>query len=99
MWQTCCAGSDSAETLWPEASKLNLLKLAPALQMPVFCFLGAGNHWVPPEKSAADGEVFVARMKRLVWFEESGREPFVDEPAEFNAAMVEMVPAAAVVPR
>jgi hypothetical protein len=26
-----------------------------------------------------------------VWFEESGHEPFVDEPARFNAAMLDLV--------
>ena len=28
---------------------------------------------------------------RLVWFDESGHEPFIDEPSKFNAAMVERV--------
>ena len=36
-----------------EASQLNLLKRAPALQMPVFFFLGRRDHWVPPETSGA----------------------------------------------
>ncbi len=31
-----------------------------------------------------------APSKRLVWFEESGHEPFMDEPAKFNAAMAEV---------
>jgi pimeloyl-ACP methyl ester carboxylesterase len=43
----------SQNALWAEASKLNLLKLAPALQMPVFFFLGRRDHWVPPETSLA----------------------------------------------
>jgi hypothetical protein len=38
-------------------------------------------------------------MKTVIWFEESGHEPFVDEPAKYNAAMVEMVRPAAVVPQ
>lgn len=29
--------------------------------------------------------------KNIVWFEESGHEPFVDEPARFNASMVGLV--------
>ena len=32
-----------------------------------------------------------APSKTLVWFEESGHEPFVDEPDKFNASMVELV--------
>jgi hypothetical protein len=32
-----------------------------------------------------------APSKKLVWFEHSGHEPFVDEPGKFNAAMAELV--------
>jgi pimeloyl-ACP methyl ester carboxylesterase len=88
----------SQKTLWPEASKLNLLKLVPELQMPVFFFLGR-DHWVPPETSVAYFEALVAPLKKLVWFDQSGHEPFVDEPAKFNAAMVEMVRPEVVVPQ
>jgi pimeloyl-ACP methyl ester carboxylesterase len=80
----------SQNALWAEASTLNLLKLAPALQMPVFFFLGRRDHWVPPETSAAYFEALVAPSKKLVWLEESGHEPFVDEPSKFNAAMIEL---------
>jgi pimeloyl-ACP methyl ester carboxylesterase len=81
----------SLDALWEEASRLNLLDLAPALQMPVFFLLGRRDHWVPPEGSVAYFEVLAAPSKELVWFEESGHEPFVDEPDKFNAAMVELV--------
>jgi hypothetical protein len=36
----------SQKSLWPEASRLNLLKLAPALQMPVFFFRGRQDSMV-----------------------------------------------------
>jgi hypothetical protein len=32
-----------------------------------------------------------APSKRVVWFERSGQEPFVDEPAAFNAAMLDVL--------
>jgi len=32
-----------------------------------------------------------APSKNLVWFENSGHEPFVDEPEKFNASMLELV--------
>jgi pimeloyl-ACP methyl ester carboxylesterase len=79
------------EAMWPEVSRLNLLEAVPALQMPVFFFLGRRDHWVPPETSVAYFEALSAPAKRLVWFEGSGHEPFVDEPAKFNRAMVELV--------
>jgi proline iminopeptidase len=32
-----------------------------------------------------------ATSKKLVWFEHSGHEAFVDEPEKFNSTMVELV--------
>ena len=70
---------------------MNLIKVASVLQMPVFFFLGRHDHWVPSETSVAYFDALTAPSKRLVWFEASGHEPFVDEPSKFNAAMVELV--------
>jgi pimeloyl-ACP methyl ester carboxylesterase len=81
----------SLDAMWAEVSVLNLMTLVPALQMPVFFFLGRHDHWVPPKVSVAYFDVLTAPSKRLVWFEESGHEPFVDEPAKFNATMAELV--------
>jgi len=81
----------SLDAMWPDVSKTNLLELVPALQVPVFFFLGRQDHWVPPETSLAFFEALTAPSKKLVWFEESGHEPFMDEPAKFNASMVDFV--------
>jgi len=81
----------SIDAMWDEVSRLNLMQLVPALQVPVFLFLGRKDHWVPPETSVAYFSALKAPSKRLVWFEESGHEPFVDEPDKFNASMVELV--------
>jgi pimeloyl-ACP methyl ester carboxylesterase/menaquinone-dependent protoporphyrinogen IX oxidase len=81
----------SLGAMWAEVSRLNLIELVPAVQMPVFLFLGRKDHWVPAEVSEAYLDALTAPSKRLVWFEESGHEPFVDEPAKFNAAMAELV--------
>ena len=81
----------SIDAMWAEVSRLNLIELAPALQMPVFFFLGRNDHWVPPAISAAYFDALAAPSKKLVWFEHSGHEPFVDEPAKFNAAMARVV--------
>jgi pimeloyl-ACP methyl ester carboxylesterase len=81
----------SLDALWDEVSTLNLKKLVPALQMPVFFFLGRKDHWVPPETSVAYFDALAAPSKKLVWFEESGHEAFADEPAKFNASMVDLV--------
>ena len=79
------------DVMWPEVSKLNLLDLAPVLKIPVFFFLGRKDHFVPAEASMAYFDVLTAPSKKLVWFEESGHEPFMDEPTRFNTAMVELV--------
>jgi pimeloyl-ACP methyl ester carboxylesterase len=87
----------SLDAIWAEVSRLNLLTLVPALRMPVFFFLGRRDRWVSPETSVAYFDALTARSKTLVWFDESGHEPFVDEPAKFNAAMLELVRPASMV--
>jgi pimeloyl-ACP methyl ester carboxylesterase len=79
------------DVMLPEVSKLDLRALAPALRCPVFFFLGRNDHWVPPETSVAYFDALTAPSKQLLWFEASGHEPFVDEPAAFNAAMRDLV--------
>jgi pimeloyl-ACP methyl ester carboxylesterase len=81
----------SPKIMWAEVSALNLVKAVPALQMPVFFFLGRHDHVVASETSAAYFDLLTAPSKKLVWFEESAHEPPVEEPAKFNAAMVELV--------
>lgn len=79
------------DAMLPEVSKLNIMKMVPKLAMPVFFFVGRKDHWVPPETSVAYFDALAAPSKKLVWFEQSGHEAFADEPAKFNAAMLEMV--------
>ena len=81
----------SLDAMWAEVSRLNLLELAPALEVPVFFLLGRKDHWVPEEISLAYFEALTAASTELVWFEQSGHEPFVDEPAKFNAEMAKLV--------
>jgi pimeloyl-ACP methyl ester carboxylesterase len=78
-------------TMWDEVSRLDLGELVPALQMPVFVFLGRKDHWVPPETSVDYFDALIAPSKKLVWFEQSGHEMFVDEPAKFNDTIRELV--------
>jgi pimeloyl-ACP methyl ester carboxylesterase len=81
----------SLDAMWDEVSRINLIKAVPSLKMPVFFFLGRQDHWVPSEISVAYFDALTVPSKRLVWFEESGHEPFVDEPAKFNASMTDLV--------
>jgi pimeloyl-ACP methyl ester carboxylesterase len=88
----------SMDAMWAETSTLNLLKLVPALQMPVVIFAGRRDHWVPAQTSLAFFDALAAPSKKLVWFDHSGHEAFVDEPEKFNATMVELVRPLASVP-
>jgi pimeloyl-ACP methyl ester carboxylesterase len=84
-------GVTFSECLWPEASSLNLMKTVPALDVPVFFFLGRHDHVIDAETSAAYFDVLSAPFKTLVWFEESAHEPPAEEPAKFHRMMVELV--------
>ena len=81
----------SIDAMWDEVSKINLIESVPMLEMPVFFFIGRRDHWVPAQASKEYFDVLLAPSKSFVWFDESGHEPFVDEPAKFNASMVDLV--------
>lgn len=81
----------STYAMWEEVSALDLTKAAPALQVPVFFFLGRHDHVIAPETSNAYFDMLTAPSKRLVWFEESAHEPPFEEPAKFIAVMKELV--------
>jgi pimeloyl-ACP methyl ester carboxylesterase len=81
----------SMEAMWNEVSKLNLLSAAPVLRVPVFFFHGRRDHWIPGETSLAYFDLLSAPSKTFIWFDDSGHEPFVDEPAKFNTTMTELV--------
>ena len=76
------------DAMWPEIRTLNLFTRVPALPMPVFFFVGRRDRWIPPDTSVAYFDALKAPSKKLVWFEESAHEPFVDEPAKFNRTML-----------
>ena len=46
---------------------------------------------VSPATSSCYFDARTAPSKKLVWFERSGHEPFVDEPAKFNAEITGLV--------
>jgi len=81
----------SVSTMWTEVSALNLVKAVPALQMPVFFFIGRHDHVIVVETSVAYFDKLTAPSKKLIWFEESAHEPAVEEPAKFNMAMASLV--------
>jgi pimeloyl-ACP methyl ester carboxylesterase len=81
----------SMDSMWPEVSRLNLTDAVPTLEVPVVIMLGCRDPWIPVDTSIAYFDVLRAPSKKLVWFEDSGHEPFVDEPSKFVAAMRDFV--------
>jgi pimeloyl-ACP methyl ester carboxylesterase len=81
----------SMESMWSEVSRLNLIEAVPALEVPVVVMLGRRDPWIPPETSVAYFDVLRAPSKELVWFDESGHEPFVEEPSKFVDVMLDLV--------
>jgi len=81
----------SPKLMWADISSLDLTQTVPALQMPVFFFIGRHDHVVAAETSVAYFEMLSAPSKQFVWFEESAHEPAVEEADKFNAAMIDLV--------
>ena len=81
----------SLRTMWGEISEVNLETAVPELKVPVFFFVGRHDHQVACETSAAYFDKLIAPSKQLVWFDESAHMPPFEEPAKFNATMVELV--------
>jgi pimeloyl-ACP methyl ester carboxylesterase len=81
----------SMDAMWDEVSGLDLLVAAPELQTPVFFLVGRRDHWVLPETSVAYFDALGAPSKELLWFDQSGHDPFMDEPTKFNHAVIDMV--------
>ncbi len=79
------------KVMWQELIGVNLIKIVPASQVPIFFFLGRHDRVVVPETSVAYFDVLQAPSKTLIWFEESSHELPAEEPEKFNRLMVELV--------
>ncbi len=89
----------SIGAIWQETSHVNLLQRAPDFAMPVFFFLGRHDRWIPPHTSEAYLDSLTAPSKRIVWFEESGHQPFIDQAGDVTRALQELVLPVASCPR
>ena len=82
----------SFSNLWQEAFyRTDLFTQVPKLDVPVYFFLGRHDRTVTA--SAALAEQYFERLdapkgKHLIWFENSGHWPQLEEPEEFRAALI-----------
>jgi len=82
----------SFSRLWREAFyDTDLFKQAPRLDVPVFFFLGRHDHTATASAAMAERyfEALEApRGKRLIWFENSGHWPHLEEPERFQNELI-----------
>ncbi len=78
----------SMDCLRVEMRDLDLFAGIPAVDVPVYFFLGIHDHQVPFEASAAYFASLKAPRKEIVWFHESAHFPHLEEPDKFRRMVV-----------
>jgi pimeloyl-ACP methyl ester carboxylesterase len=81
----------SLKAMWWQLNALgaSLTDSAPRFQVPVFFFIGRHDRNVSAKGSADYFDKIRAPRKELVWFENSAHMPPFEEPAKFNAALLQ----------
>jgi pimeloyl-ACP methyl ester carboxylesterase len=82
---------DSLRLLWPELLKLNLPAQAPRLEVPVFLVEGRHDHEIDAALAETYFNALQAPSKELIWFEESGHMPYIEETDKFNETLIRRV--------
>ncbi len=77
----------SLEAMNGELLGLDLSRSVPAVEVPVFFFLGRYDRHVDANLAAAYLEALRAPVKRAVWFENSAHNVAFEEPALFDATV------------
>lgn len=82
----------SFDHLWREFFAIDLFQQAPRLDVPVYFLEGRHDRIATGEVAEQYFRVLEApRGKQLIWFEQSGHWPQLDEAAKFQKVMVESV--------
>ncbi len=83
----------SFEELWREVFyKVNLFRDAPRLDVPVCFFEGRHDRLVTVSSAMAEryfNSLDAPRGKKLIWFDDSGHWPHLEEPEKFHQVLVE----------
>ena len=79
----------SLDALWGEIHRVNLPQQVPRMDVPVYFLHGRHDHIIPPQLAQDYFDRLDApRGKQLIWFENSGHWPQLEEPARFRAALL-----------
>lgn len=83
----------STKHLWDEELyQMNLMEQAPSIEVPVYFLVGRHDYFTPSQLVVEYYERLIAPQgKELIWFEESGHEPELQEPEKFYDIMVNKV--------
>lgn len=73
-----------------EVVKTNLFEEIPAVEVPVYFFLGRHDYNCPSIVAAEYFDHLEAPYKELVWFEDSAHSPCFEEPEKFCRLVVEL---------
>jgi pimeloyl-ACP methyl ester carboxylesterase len=74
--------------VWRELMTVSFLRERPALAVPVYFFLGRHDRTTPPELVVELLDVLEAPSKEIVWFEDSGHMPNIEEPERFQRELI-----------
>lgn len=75
------------EKMWPEIGRVKLQEECTEFQIPYFIFDGRLDKNTPADLVEGYFEKIKAPCKELIWFEESGHNPLIDEADKFKALL------------
>src|SRR5260370_23109585 len=68
--------------------KVKLFQEAPKFRIPVYFFVGRNDHTTGFSLTEAYFHKLIAPRKELIWFENSGHHPHLEEPEKFADRLV-----------
>jgi pimeloyl-ACP methyl ester carboxylesterase len=82
---------DTLNVVYPQLWEVDLRQQAARLEVPVYFLKGRHDVNAPPVLTEEYYRILTAPHKELVWFERSGHNPWISEPARFVDVIVNTV--------
>jgi pimeloyl-ACP methyl ester carboxylesterase len=82
---------DTFGVVYPQLWGVDFRQQAPRLQVPVYFLIGRHDVNAPPQLTEEYYQLLDAPHKELIWFEQSGHNPWVSEPDKFVDTVVNTV--------
>jgi pimeloyl-ACP methyl ester carboxylesterase len=81
----------TAKILWSKYMQVDLAKEVRKMKVPIYFFVGRFDYATNFDLVAAYCQALKAPYKEMVWFEESGHHPNLDEPEKYQEALINKV--------